>query len=74
MRPKLKVYEVHVPVPYCEVWIIEAESVEHAKRIAYSEPSSALEDAGECEGEISSRRKFVRLRSDRSPTSSGPFE
>lgn len=54
---KKNTYEVHVPMPYCEVWVIEASSVKEAKKIV---AGYDLDRHGYCVGEIASRRKKIR--------------
>lgn len=58
---KLKSYEVHIPMPYCEVYIVQAESIKHAKQML---DDKTISDNFECVGTISSRKKKItKLRS-----------
>jgi len=59
IRQVLVWYEVHIPMPYCEVWVVRAKSKKDAKRISMD--SSELQSGeNHCIGEISSRRKKVK--------------
>lgn len=59
-----KTYEIHVPMPYCEVWVVETNlTKKEIKKIMNTSDNSAfLQKHGFCVGEISSRRKNIKIR------------
>ena len=58
---KLKTYEAHVPMPYCEIHIVKAES---AAQVHEWLEDRTISDRGYCIGEIASRKRRVIRRRD----------
>jgi len=57
---KLIEYEVYIPMPYCEVYIVKAESKEHVKRMI---ADNTIVENFDCIGEIASRKqRIVKLK------------
>lgn len=55
-KKKLNLYEVYIPMPYCEVHRVKAASKKEVQKII---DNHEIHNVGECIGEVASRRKKI---------------